>query len=87
MKSKFLERLQFYFQLIIQVIILVPVLFFGPKACIDYSNNIAELVIPAVELICLYTATAMEMGCYIYRYEIVFFINKFLQFEASESKF
>ena len=86
-KCKFLENLQFYIQATAQIIVLLPVIVFLSRICIENYNNIEEIVIPVIKLISVINAVIFQTVVYLYRYEIVDFINKFLKFEASQRKF
>ena len=79
---KFTENLRFYFQATVEIIILVPVILLVSRICIENSNNIGEIVMPVIELICTFNAVFFQSGVYFYRYQIVDFINAFLKFEA-----
>ena len=86
-KCKFVEKLQFYIRATAQTIIFLPVIVLGPRICMENSNNIAEIVMPVIELLGIFNAILFQATFYFYRYEIVNFINVFLKFEASQRKF
>ena len=85
-KSKFVEKLQYYFQVTSQILLFTPVFLFGPKACREKSSNIAEIVMPVLEIICICNCIIFQIGFYVYRYEIVCFVNTFLKFEVSQQR-
>ena len=86
-REKFVEQLQYYLHVITQIVILLPVILLGPRICIDNSNNVSEIVMPVIVLLCIFIIVSFQSGFYVYRYEIAEFINTFLQFEVSRKCF
>jgi len=63
---------------------LSPVFILGPGICAKQAGNMAKIVMPVIELICLSLGASYQLGMYLYRYEIAAVVNKFLQFEFSD---
>jgi len=70
----------------ITVIFTLPVTILGPGILVRNSDQISEIAMPAVALICYYYVLFSQITFYIHRHEVCIFINKFLQFEQSHGK-
>ena len=71
----------------LNIIFVIPIILLGPKICIDNRNNISGIVIPVLELLCVFFVVILQIGFFTYRHEFVAFANKFLQHELSYGKY
>jgi len=85
--TNFKEILPFLIHQDWSIIFVIPIILLGPRICIDNSNNISRIVIPVLELLCIFFVVIVQIGFYMYRYEFVVFANKFLQYELSYGKY
>jgi len=85
-KSGIRELIPFYVLSTIDLLFLVPVLLFGPRACMENAHNIGEVVLPINALVCICIGVNLRWGFYTCRHEIATIINKFLGFESEVSQ-
>jgi hypothetical protein len=71
----------------IEVVTFIPIYIFGWTPVIQSSDDYGGVVMTVLELICLSYVVSFQYGFYSCRFEIADFVNKFLQFEDSRSKF